>query len=554
MTEKRAFHKSRTFYFASGIALIILTAGFFIWRNYKYKLVNKKLDTLVTAKSKGLYEVNYNNLVIDEVLGNISAENIEMIPDTQVYQNLVRQNQAPENLFFIRIPKLLISGVKTPKALLNKEISAHIIRIESAEIELQTGKGNKKNKPDIGALLNSAIYRQLLGNLKSITADSIVLENAALTLLDLDTKAIHYKLGGLSIRLAAIAIDSLHENDSTRIIFSKEISVHVHRVDIPQKNKIYDLQVTDLDFNSQTRALHTGQLRLIPRLSETAFARSNHFAKDRFDIHAGSIEIKNINRSALLDQQLVADTIRISDGSFRIFRDKSYPHDSVDRTHDYPQEAIMRLSLPVNIKTVIIRDSYIEYKEKNDKSDSSGKVSFFHVQANLDNVTNMPEIIRRNNRMILNFNASFLNATPFSANIRMRLNDHSGRFQLDAKMGGLSASDLNPLLKPMALAELEKGKITGLRYHLDATNTRGIGKLTLTYENLSVKLLKKDDDKNKYKTKLLPTLAAGIVLKKSNPQNGEMRPGNVDYNRDVHRSIFNLMWKSLLSGIKKVAL
>ena len=55
----------------------------------------------------------------------------------------------------------------------------------------------------------------------------------------------------------------------------------------------------------------------------------------------------------------------------------------------------------------------------------------------------------------------------------MRLNDHSGRFQLDAKMGGLSASALNPLLKPMALAELDKGKITGLRYHLNATNTRG---------------------------------------------------------------------------------
>ena len=91
MAEKRAFHKSRTFYFASGIVLIILTAGFFVWRNYKYKLVNKKLDNLVTAKSKGLYEVNYQNLVIDEVQGNLSAENIEMIPDSQVYQNLVRK-------------------------------------------------------------------------------------------------------------------------------------------------------------------------------------------------------------------------------------------------------------------------------------------------------------------------------------------------------------------------------------------------------------------------------------------------------------------------------
>ncbi len=554
MAEKRAFHKSRTFYFASGIVLIILTAGFFVWRNYKYKLVNKKLDNLVTAKSKGLYEVNYQNLVIDEVQGNLSAENIEMIPDSQVYQNLVQQNKAPDNLFFIRIPKLLISGVKTPKALLNKEISAHTIRIENPVIELRIGKGNKKNNSGLGALLNGAIYRQLLGNLKSITADSLVLENAAFTLVDLESKRIRYKLGGLSIRLAGIAIDSLHENDSTRILFSKEIFVHAKQVEIPGENNPYDLKVAELDFNSQSRIVHTGSIRLIPRLSETAFARSHHFAKDRFDIRVGAVEIKNISRSSLLDQQFVADTLQIQDASFRIFRDKSYPHDSVDRTHEYPQEAIMRLAVPVNIKTVIIRNSYIEYKEKNDKSDSSGKVSFFNVQAKLDNVTNMPELIRRNNRMNLNFKSSFLNATPFSVTMTMYLNDHSGRFQLDAKMGGLSASALNPLLKPMALAELEKGNITGLRYHLNGTNTKGSGKLIFMYEDLSVKLLKKDDDKNKYRTKLLPTLAAGLVLKKSNPQHGELRPGDVDYKRDIHRSIFNLMWKSLFSGIKKVAM
>jgi hypothetical protein len=156
--------------------------------------------------------------------------------------------------------------------------------------------------------------------------------------------------------------------------------------------------------------------------------------------------------------------------------------------------------------------------------------------------------------MTLNFKASFLDETAFNANIVMRLNDRNGNFQLDAHMEGLSASSLNTLLKPMALAELDKGKITGLSYHLDATNLNGRGRLRLTYNNLSLKLLKKDDDKNKYKTKFLPTLAAGFALKDANPQNGKIRIGNVNYTRDVHTSIFNLMWKSLFACIKQVAL
>ena len=546
------FNKSKRFYIISGIVLVIIIAGVLVWRNFKYKFVNKKIDQLVEVKSRGLYEVNYQNLVIDEAGGNITAENVEILPDSLVYQYMQEQNTAPENLFYIKIPKLHITGVRTPKALLNKEISAHIIRIENAQIEIRIGKGKKEDKPDFGKFMDPGMYRQLLGKLKSITADSVVLDNANLVLLDKDSKKINYKTDGLSLRFASISIDSLTRNDSTRILFSKELTIHCNQFVLPFKDKMYTLIVDGLDYNSHTASLHTDRIRLDPALSETAFAKAHKYAIDRLDIKIGSLDLKNIDRMAMLHQQLVADSLLLKNASFHIFRDKSYPHDSVDRTHAYPQESIMRLSLPVSIKKIVFNDSYIEYKEKNDKSDSSGKVSFFHVTATLHNVTNMRENLKLNNQMRLNFNASFLNQTPFTADIRMRLNDRYGNFRMDAQLGGLNAVDLNPLIKPMALAEMEKGKITSLRYHLDATNTHAKGRLIFQYDDLSLKLLKKDDDKNKYKTKFFPTLAAGLVIKKSNPQNGKLRTADVDYQRDIYRSIFNLMWKSLFSGIKQV--
>ena len=552
MAEKRALHRSRFFYILSGILLIILTIGFFIWRSYKYRLVNRKLDNLVTGKSKGLYQLSYQHLVIDEALGNISAEEVEMIPDSLVYQQLVEEKKAPQSLFYIRIPKLTISGVKTPKALLNKEISAHIIRIQNAEIEIRMGKSRNEKKPDFfKTILASEQYRQLLGKLNSITADSVVLENARLTLVDKDSKNIRCKAQGLSIRFAGIAIDSVIKNDSSRMLFSNDQAIHCNQLEIPTKNKVYDFKISGLDYNSQTSQLHTDQIRLIPSQSETAFASANKYAKDRFNIAIGSMDIIHLNRQALLHQEFVADSLILSNASIRIFRDKSVPHDSVDRTHDYPQEAIMRLSLPLFIKKIIVRDSYIEYKEKNDKSDSSGKVAFFHVYASIKNVTNITDSIRKENQMRLHFESSFLNATPFTANINMRLNDRLGRFQLDAKLDEMPAVTLNPLLKPMALAELEKGKINSLQYKMDATNTKARGTVFIKYEDLKIKLLKKDEDKNKYKQKFLPTLAAGVLLKDSNPQHDKMRVGNVDYTRDIHRSIFNLMWKSLFAELSK---
>ena len=162
MVEKRPFYRSGIFYILSGILLIVV-AGIIVWRFYKYKLVNKKLDQLVTTNSKGLYKVSYQKLVIDEALGNISAENLEMLPDSVIFQSMIDNHTDPDNLFYIKIPKLLISGIKTPKALLSSELSAHIVRIESPEIIIALTTGKKSKRFDFGEYARGDMYRQLLG-------------------------------------------------------------------------------------------------------------------------------------------------------------------------------------------------------------------------------------------------------------------------------------------------------------------------------------------------------------------------------------------------------
>jgi hypothetical protein len=455
--------------------------------------------------------------------------------------------------FVIHIPKLLISGVKTPKALLAREISASRMEIQNAKIEIQLGHSQKNSEKDFNRNITEELSRQLLRNLKSIEADTVILDNAVLILKNKADKTVRVLAEGLNILFSGIAIDNLKQNDSSRILFSKDLVIQCDYLDIPFKNKVYELQIHGLIFESKNRHFHSDKIKLNPLLSETAFARSNKYAKDRLDITAASLDIWQINRKSMLNRELIADSIAIKDASIKIFRDKSYPHDSIDRTHDFPQEALMRMTTPVYLTKIILRDSYIEYKEKNDKSDSSGKVAFFHVDATLDNVTNIMARIQNDNEMRLAFHASFLNKADFLANIRMRLHDNKGNFYLAAKMNEIDGISLNPLLKPMALAELDKGKIYSMQYQMKATNTKATGKLMLHYKGISIRMLKKDDNKNKYKTKFLPTLAAKILLKDSNPQNGKTRIGIVEYNRDIHRSVFNLMWKSLFSGIKQDA-
>ncbi len=121
MNETKAKPRQKIYLIIACFLAAVCITGFFVWRKYKYQLVNRKLDREVTGKSGGLYQINYKNLVINEALGNITAEDIEILPDSQVYLSMTGQENRPDNLFFIKIQKLTVTGVKTPKALLTKE-------------------------------------------------------------------------------------------------------------------------------------------------------------------------------------------------------------------------------------------------------------------------------------------------------------------------------------------------------------------------------------------------------------------------------------------------
>jgi hypothetical protein len=527
-----------------------LIGGIVFWQKIKYHMVNAQLQTAVSGKSKGLYQLSYKNLVIDEVAGDVSVEDVHLSTDSSIFLEQSKENHKTPLRIDIRIPKLMISGVKTPKALLNKELEGRSIDIQSAVVEISPE--TKKDDSSPSTLVND-IYKQVLGHLQSVKADSLLLHDITFIIRDPKSGKVKFKGTGFSCGLSDILIDSLHQNDSSRILFAREISVRCNELSLLSKDKRTKYIFSGLDYYSPANRLQVSKIRIQPLLSESDFARSFTYSKDRLDFILEKVDIRNINRFALFSQRLLAESMTIENSSFKIFRDISHPHDSVDRTKTYPQEALMNLALPINIRKLTLLHSFLEYKEKNAKSDSSGKVQFYDIRLVMQNVTNVAEAVKRDNRMLLDFRSRFLNQGKVHAKMTMLLKDPNGKFTLDARMGPMHAVFLNPMIQPMALAKIDRGEIQSLDYHLEADYRRGTGKLTFLYKDVKIILLKKDEANNKYKTKVLPTLAAGLFVKNANPAKGETRVSHVDYQRDIHRSIFYLMWKSMFVGVKETA-
>lgn len=531
------------------LILAVIAGAVVAWNFYKKSILRSEVAKTVAEKTNRLYTIGVGKLDMDEVAGFLAVSNLQLQPDAAIYEQMVAANDAPAILFRIDIPALTVTGVKTPKALLNKEIEGRKVLIENPRIELlMTGKGKDSTRN----IPTKELYKQILGNLSLIAIDTVSVVNATLFTKDWKSGETRMQFDSVNIDLYKVAVDSLHEKDSTRILFAERANLHCAKISWSSKNKLYKYEIRHVDFNSGEKKLSIEKTSIDPTLPEVTFLKQFKTQVDRFDFTLQKIQLAGVNAAELLKETIVADSLVVGHSSFRIYRDLSYPRDKKNRVGTYPHQLLMKLPFDLQIRKALFTDAYIEYKEKNPKSEKSGEVQFHHVTVRMDNLTNEKQPLADNAVFKLQFNARFLNKVPIQALINFYPGHPQGKFTIDGELGSMDATAVNVLAKPMGLATIEKGTIRKLHFSFTGNDYRADGPVTLLYDDLKIALLKKDTADNSLDKKKLASFVANMKVKNANPgKDGEVRKTTVHYERDTNRSFFNLIWKSIFTGVKE---
>ncbi|HVU53731.1 MAG TPA: hypothetical protein VHD83_01695 [Puia sp.] len=536
--------RKRLFLLSTLAVIVLLVIG---WQFYKYHLAQTKIAQTLAARSKGLYILHYDHLAFDEVAGMLHVKNIDIRPDTTVYQQMVRENKDPHMLLQIQVDALDIARVRTPKALLAKELEGGKVELTGAHIRIMIQHFKKDSTvynptPDMA--------KQLLGRLLKIAVDSVQINDASIVVGSMDSSEVYFHGNKVSLLLTHLLVDSSTQKDSSSILFSRSLTLDCRELVLPSKNKKYTIGVDGLRFTSDDNSLRVAQVKITPRLPETAFATSFPVQKDRYHFLLQDITLIHIDRRALWRKAIRADSLVIGESAFRIYRDISRPPDTTSKVGNYPQQQLMRLPFPLTIGSIVLLHSFIEYKEKNGRSDSAGRLQFHDVRARIRNITNRREDIKKDHHCIVDFHARLLNKTPVQARLVLLLKDPKGRFNIRGDIGSIEARSLNPLTEPMGLARMEKGKIDHLHFAIDGADSTGHGRITLLYEDLKISLLKKNKEQGRLDKKGLASLFANVLIKNSNKAD-DPRIADVHFQRILNKSFFNLIWKTLFTGIKK---
>lgn len=526
------------------VALVAVAWMYFSWRSH---FVKKKLPELVYLKSDSLYTIQYSKVFIDEVAGEIKINNLLLLPDTSQKD---RRGKLPKLMVQLSVPVLHLTGLQSDRAMLNEEVIARNLKLEQPVVTLFRNTGSNVS-PEAAPVTTQDLYKVILRNLTRIQVDSITISNASYHRVNWSSHDTLLTASPVNVTLRHLHLSDSTSTDTSRVLFSEQVVLSADALRIGNRKGTYRYELKNIALDSKERTLTVNDVAFIPLLNEAAFARASRWQTDRFDVAFQQLQFNNVSVREVLDGNLVAEELLIDKGSLKIYRDKSKPLKKESKVGNYPHQQLMKLPFDLALQKVRVGNSYVEYKEKNPGSAASGAIRFHQALLTMEHVTNRQADLDRSGAVRVAFQAKFLDAVPLKVKLLLYPADKQGRFTATGTMGSANASVFNQLIRPLALASIESGTIQGFAFNLSGNNYKAQGTVKMLYNDLKLHLLKRDSAEQ-YKKKELASFLANVSIKDQNPgKNNEVRVASVEYDRDIYRSFFNLLWKSLFAGIRQ---
>lgn len=353
-----------------------------------------------------------------------------------------------------------------------------------------------------------------------------------------------------NVKFNAADIQKLHSGTNIKnLISSSNWQLSADGFSFVTQNNRYKINVGAFDMNNASAIMRIKAVTVKLLLSEAAFSRGLAQQEDLYNLEFNNIELGGIDTRMLLTKQRLAAATASLQPVIKIYRDKTVAEDKTSKLGKYPHQILKKTGFSFSIKKINLKSGLVAYTEKARQSEKTGTVFFNNINATLTNVTNDKEAIKRNSMLLVNAAASFMGVSDVQTNWKFPLSSSNGAFEVSGSAAGFNAVALNSVIEPLGMASIQKGQVNRLSFNIAGTDIGTTGNATLLYNDLKMELLMKDS--GQIKKNALQTMLVNALMRSSNPVNGITRTEGINYQRDMNKSFFSLVWKSIYSAIKK---
>ena len=556
MSMKKAWHIKflRIGIWSTGVLVILLIATHIFLNTYVPSIIRNKINHLVIDGSDSLYKCSIGKISINIWAGNASIENINITIDSVKYKQQKKSGKLPNITYELRLSEGSITGLRIFPLIFTKKIIIETIRVEKANI-LLCRQHKEKKKP---APTEESLWKTMNPYIKGIYINSISLVKTKFSYRHSENeKDVSFAYKDCSVNLQHIRIDSIGASNSSRILFTEDISIRFAGLNYFTPDSMYNLKMDSLSYSSFSKKIKMKNFSLKPTMTPAAFTKKHGMQIDIFETYITELTALNFKIEKIFtDNELCVDSIILKKPIIKINRDRTAHFDTTSQYGKYPNEALAKAPFVIKIPMVILDEAEIHYVEIQKLSHKTGDAFFTKVTGTITNITNYKEDIEKNNHCKFNLNGYFLKHGKLHVQLDFDLASTTGNYNAVADMGPISVDELNTVFVPFANVHLKTMNMHAGHIKFSG-NSKGItGTARLLYDDLKIEILKPNPKTHQVKKQGFVSFFANLFVIRAHNRVGkkEVIANHIYVHRKRRQPFANLIWEFFFESLKKVIL
>lgn len=536
------------------LLIAVVIGAWYLSRHWK-PLLDAQLKEAVINATDSLYLIAYDGLDFNLITGNASIKNLRLTVDTNRYKQMERLEEAPDNIYQIRIANLWVRRFHPRRVLAERRLHIDDIVIDTPSIEV-ANKYHAYNDTVETKKEERTLYQRISNILRGVSVSRIALNEIQFKFSKAtDSTRSETELRNLNVLVSDILIDSLSQFDTTRFYHTRAIDIDMPGFRYETPDSFYYVSFDRLRIATLYKQLTLSGLKYAPRMSKGEYFKRKQQAKDMVVLAFPTIRLENIDLQQFVrDQKLYAGSLHIDSGTVVVANDLRYPKQLSNKIGKSPHQLLLKLKQPIKIDSVLMNNVAISYAEVSRKYKKEGTITFDRTSGVFRNVTNDSLALVRNKTMVADLTTHIMNRGKLDVTFTFDMLDKRGGHTYKGVLGPMNGRSFNRIITPLLNAEVANANINGLRFDVVADDRRARGTLRFDYNNMRLNLLANEENGEKASKRVVSFLANSFVINDSNPDaNGQYHTGHINFIRPENFSFFKALWQSLLQGIKECA-
>lgn len=513
------------------IVIFLLMLGVEFWLGNKVKT---RLEQEVSTRTKGAVALKIGGVRVNLIGRTVKLKRVDVMGDSV----LLAKHNIPFYALEGSIDELTIKGIHWKNRDTGVVIQTKKLILKSSLFEI-TGKTAGKTdekvfRGKIGEVLNVLEIGEIDISLANIRYKQWKKQNWIQTM----SQNIHVKAEGFTWKVMS--------GVWARMFSCEALRVSSERVQRELLNGNLVLNVEGLYVGSREGKIKIDSVSLLPRLPKREYAMKT--GQDWTRVKVSNVTAEQWDFGSLLASHLLkVGYVGVRDVAVSSFKNRKI--DQPDRVKRLFYEGVQQFPLGLEVQKIDLLHVHVAYEELSKHGETPGKITFNDLSGEFQGLTNVVKVNEPFYKLMVR--GKLMNAGEFRTTFRLPVASSDGHFRVEGEMGRMDLALLNPMITPLTRIEIESGKVDRMKFRISGDIREATTEMEFLYEDFVITLLREKDGRLK-KASTLSDIINGVLVRKNNPVGDRLRSGKATVERDVYRSQFNYLWRSLFAGIGKI--